>query len=434
MALFEKPEANAGISHVVDFSPNIHDKSEVAEEDDTLTTSTAAAIIATDESTTTTDAPTTTTDVASTTSSHIYTEPAIETPGTTFNSDYKTTEVTTTDLPITTDLTSTSSTTSVEITTTTIKHSDPIIQTTTTTTTTSKQTAVVAESSQADGFVSSSQQFASYVHSKDSDKKPKEPKETPKEELEQPYASSISASISEALNHKKDEDEKEAPKAQSYDIKTDEVTPHYNLPDAEYRLYIGIFSVHLLPFKSGHSLGVRNPHQMAKAVVKYLLSYFDSLDNQLFAKKLINFELQCGRSKEKIGSDVNLVLNCHGDGIFNSWPPSKRQFTDLVHGAFEGSNRHNFLEFMYPTYDYSPSQESANHIESNSNEDGYSSIANAYKDKLKSSLQEKLDELFPPDIEKDRDVNEVKQTKKNEIQMKRLGQKPGQRRLLRSRT
>lgn len=454
---FERPEANAGLSHVVNFSPNIHDKNEAAKVEATLTTSTAAAMAVTDEPTTTTVVPTTTTtDVDTTSTSQIYTEPAIETSGTHSTTDHRTTEVTTTDLPTetTTDLTSTSSTTSDEMTTTNIKHTDPTIETTTTTTTTpakstttttttpsrttttttSKQSAVIAGSSHADGFVSSSQQFASFVHSKDSDKKPEVSSEKPEEEPKESYASSISASISQALNHKKDEDEQEAPKAQSNEAKTDEVAPENNPSDAEYRLYIGAFSVDLLPFKSGHSLEVRNPQQMAKAVAKYLLSYFHSLDNQSFTKKLIDFDLECGRSKEKFGSDVNLVLNCSGDAIFNAWPPSKQQFTDLIEEAFGGSNRGKFLEFMYPTYEHSSARESTNEIEANPNKNESSSIANAYKDKLKSSLQAKLDELFSPDTEKDRDVNEVKQAKKNAIQMKRMSQTPGERRLLRSRT
>jgi hypothetical protein len=395
-----------------------------------------------------TDEPTTTTVVPTTTT----------TSGTHSTTDHRTTEVTTTDLPTetTTDLTSTSSTTSDEMTTSTIKHTDPTIETTTTTTTTpakttttttttttpsrttttttSKQSAVIAGSSHADGFVSSSQQFASFVHSKGSDKKPEESSEKPVEEPKESYASSISASISQALNHQKDEDEQEAPKAQSNEAKTDEAAPENNPSDAEYRLYIGAFSVDLLQFKSGHSLEVRNPQQMAKAVAKYLLSYFHSLDNQSFTKKLINFELDCGRSKEKIGSDVNLILNCSGDAIFNAWPPSKRQFTDLIEEAFEGSNRGKFLEFMYPTYEHSSARESTSEIEGNPNKNESSSIANAYKDKLKSSLQAKLDELFSPDTEKDRDVNEVKQAKKSAIQMKRMSQTPGERRLLRSRT
>lgn len=296
---------------------------------------------------------------------------------------------------------------------------EPAITETTTTATTTSTTTTSSTTkrgpSYADGFVSSSEQFASYVHAKDSDEEPKK---------DQSYASSYS--FSEAINHKKDDNEegKDEPKPQSYQAEEEDARPQNDKPlpqanEAKYALPI-TFDADLLPFRSGHALEVRNPTQMAKAILKYLKNYFDSLQNQSFANTLTNFEFECGRTKEKEGTTVYLKVHCEGEAVFNAWPPSSQEFIGLVLKAFRGRNHDKFLQSMYPTY------------KSELGEDG-----DEGKESSTLSIAEKIAIQFPQystrDSKQDNEVNEIKQAKKDAIKLKRLGQVPGKRNMLRKR-
>jgi hypothetical protein len=456
----ERPDGNqsAGFSpHIVNFSPsgNIHSKVEAT----ISVASSQPAATTTDEATTTADAMTTSNkpeiefdsfetvsssttanshttqatqpvyiEASSTTTSttnvqtaqpseHVYIEPSSTT------TTSSTTTFTTTNFQtaqpsehVYIEPSSTTSTTTSSSTTTTTSTT-----TSTTTTSTSSSTAKrpsnVSGSSNADGFASSSQNFASFVH----DKVSKEPSE------------SFAASYSSSISHKKDGDNKDPPLPQSSNTEEEPKPQSYqedNPGEAEYRVYVETFFVDLLPFNSGHSLKVRNPSEMARAVDTYLLSYFSSSENNSYAKKLSKFDLGCGRTKEKIGSDLKVVLSCDGDAVFKSWPPSKRELADLIHEAFAGGNHAEFLEFMYPTYSHSMHEPEVK-ISPELNDE-------VDKNEFQQSLQDKLDELFPQDgatSKDDQSVNLIKQAKKDLIKMKKGGvSRKGRRRFLRSRT
>jgi hypothetical protein len=179
---FERPDANPGFSHVVHFSPNINAEEEDIQDKEAMTVSSTIPA-------TTSDAATTTSEVRTDPPIETTSDPPIETTPRPTTTEVWTTEATTTGLtttlptehstsssqePETSSTTTTTTTTSAATTTTTSATTSTI----TTTSVTTKRPAFDLASSQANGFASSSQQFASFVHSKDHDKGPAKEAET----------------------------------------------------------------------------------------------------------------------------------------------------------------------------------------------------------------------------------------------------------------
>lgn len=254
--------------------------------------------------------------------------------------------------------------------------------------------------SQADAFSSISQQsMTAPIHSKDSD-----------QSLASAYLNELSSAISSALG-------------QDSNGVNDELEVQSSR--ANYKLPLEKFYVDILPYNSGYKLKVRNPNQMSKAVSEYLLSYFESLDEWSYANELIDFTLQCQKSQEKLASEVKRALSCEGDGIFDdSSLPRRREMNDLIHSAFVGSKHEEFLEYIYSDYvsEHDASKEDWQQLEEDPEQRSH------------DPLQDKLET-------EDKQMNEVKQNKKEQMMLEKKSQQmkdildnlSGKKRMLRSR-
>jgi len=115
-------------------------------------------------------------------------------------------------------------------------------------------------------------------------------------------------------------------------------------------LVLKSFSTNLLDVQFPSPLKDDRPSQMSNGISTYLLSYFD--DNTNYEDfPITNFNLDCIKSKEKIGPEMLWVVDCDGTAEFqlpsSSSLPSKKAVNNVIKNAFMRKSKAKFLEVMY---------------------------------------------------------------------------------------